>query len=141
MEERSISSTHLYSVVPQFTVPDVVRTAEYYRDTLGFEVVSYWDGEKSHLDPTLPAVFGIVERDNIRMHFNRADPSSEVRSGRAEGAFDVYFHVAGVNALAEDVRQRGATILDGPEDRGYGQREVVVLDCNELVLAFGEEIT
>ena len=24
--------------VPQFTVPDLVRTAEYYRDVLGFQI-------------------------------------------------------------------------------------------------------
>ena len=31
-----------------------------------------------------------------------------------------------------------AEILDGPEDRVYGQRELVVKDCNGLILAFGE---
>jgi hypothetical protein len=30
-------------------------------------------------------------------------------------------------------------ILEGPENRVYGQRELVVRDCNGLVLAFGEE--
>jgi len=30
-------------------------------------------------------------------------------------------------------------MLDGPEDRTYGQRELVVKDCNGLILCFGED--
>jgi catechol 2,3-dioxygenase-like lactoylglutathione lyase family enzyme len=33
-----------FHAVPQFTVPDLVRTARYYRDVLGFEVGGFWDG-------------------------------------------------------------------------------------------------
>jgi hypothetical protein len=29
------------SATPQFTVPDLVRTGEYYRDVLGFEIAGY----------------------------------------------------------------------------------------------------
>jgi PhnB protein len=50
--------------VPQFTVPDVVRTAEYYRDVLGFQIAGYWG---------TPPVFAIVRRDEVELFFNRAD--------------------------------------------------------------------
>ena len=49
--------------------------------------------------------------------------------------------MTGIDALAEELRTRGADILDGPEDRIYGQRELVVKDCNGLILAFGEDIS
>lgn len=88
----------------------------------------YWDGEQVHVDDDRPALFGIVRRDQVRLHFNRAD-HSDVRTGRAEGAYDVYFHVTGVDALAAELRRRGADILDGPEDRVYEQRELIVKDC------------
>ena len=39
-----------------------------------------------------------------------------------------------------EVRAHGAVIMDGPEDRIYGQRELVVRDCNGVVLAFGEPL-
>ena len=80
-----------------------------------------------------------MRRDQVRPHFNRAD-QSEVRTGRAEGAYDVYFHVMGVDALATELRGRGAGILDGPDDRVYEKRELIVGDCNGLILAFGEDI-
>jgi catechol 2,3-dioxygenase-like lactoylglutathione lyase family enzyme len=117
------------AAVPQFTVPDVVRTAEYYRDVLGFEIAGYWD---------TPPVFAIVWRDNVEVFFNRSD-QSEVRTGRAEGTYDAFFHISGVDALAEELRERGAEILDGPETRIYKQRELVIRDCNGLVLCFAED--
>jgi catechol 2,3-dioxygenase-like lactoylglutathione lyase family enzyme len=126
------------AAVPQFTVPDVVRTAEYYRDVLGFQIAGYWDGERVSLVAEASSVFAIVWRDRVQVFFNRAD-QSELRTGRAEGACDAYLRVTGIDALAGELRGRGADILDGPEDRDYGQRELVVKDCNGLLLAFGED--
>ena len=119
------------AAIPQFTVPDLVRTAEYYRDVLGFQIAGYWDD---------PPVFAIVFRDSVQVFFNRAD-HSPVRTGRAEGAYDAFFNIVGVDALAAELRTRGADVLDGPEDRVYQQRELVVRDCNGLILGFGEDIS
>jgi predicted enzyme related to lactoylglutathione lyase len=116
-------------VAPQFTVPDVVRTAEYYRDVLGFQIAGYW---------RTPPVFAIVRRDQVEVFFNRAD-TSEFRTGRAHGAYDAYFSVKGIEALAAELRSTGADILEGPAIRVYGQRELVIKDCNGLILAFGED--
>jgi catechol 2,3-dioxygenase-like lactoylglutathione lyase family enzyme len=127
------------AAVPQFTVPDVVQTAEYYRDVLGFRIAGYWDGNRASMAVEPPPVFGIVGRDRIQLFFNRAD-GSPPRTGRAAGAYDAYLSVSGLEALAAELRARGAEILDGPEERSYGQRELVVRDCNGLILAFGEEI-
>lgn len=88
-------------------------------------------------DATSPVTLHFV-RDQTRLHFNRAD-QSDLRTCRAEGAPDVYFHVTGVDELAEELSGRGADILDGPEDRVYAQRELIVRDCNGLSLAFGED--
>ena len=126
------------SATPQFTVPDVVETAEYYRDVLGFEILGYWDGARVSLRPEPAPVFGIVRRDSVQVFFSRAR-GGEVRTGRAEGACDAYIQVTAVDALAEELGRRGAAILDGPEDRVYKQREVVVQDCNGLVLIFAED--
>src|SRR6185503_8780829 len=131
------TSIRFQSAVPQLTVPDVVRTAEYYRDVLGFEIAGYWDGEGVHHDRNAPAVFGIVSRDGVRMHVRRAEDGAP-RTRRDAAAYDVYFPIRGVDALAGDLRNRGADILEGPEDRVYGQRELIARDCNGVILAFGE---
>jgi catechol 2,3-dioxygenase-like lactoylglutathione lyase family enzyme len=109
----------------------VVRTAEYYRDVLGFEIVGYW---------ATPPAFAIVRRNRVEMFFNRAD-GSPPRTGRAGDAYDAYLHASGVEALAGELRQRGAEIIEGPVCRRYRQIELVVRDCSGLVIAFGEEMS
>jgi hypothetical protein len=138
MKPITATTIRFDAAVPHVAVPDVVRTAEYYRDVLGFDIAGYWDGAQVNLDAARPAVFGIVRRDQVRLHFKRSDQPA-VRAGRADDAYDVYFHITGVDALAEELRGRGADILDGPEDRVYEQRELIVRDCNGLILAFGED--
>jgi catechol 2,3-dioxygenase-like lactoylglutathione lyase family enzyme len=100
MTTRERDEGTITAVVPHLAVPDVARAAEYYRDVLGFEIVGFWDGEDIHHDPTRPAVFGIVRRDNTRIHFNRGE-SSRLASGLAEGAYDLYFDVSNVQAVAK----------------------------------------
>jgi len=129
---------HLQAAVPQFTVPDVVKTAEYWRDVLGFQITGYWEGHHVTHEADPAPVFGIVRRDEVEVFFNRADRPGG-GTGRAQFAYDAYLRVTGVDALAAELRARGADILDGPVTRIYGQRELVVRDCNGLVLAFGEE--
>jgi uncharacterized glyoxalase superfamily protein PhnB len=119
-------------------VRDVVQTAEYYRDVLGFQVLGYWNGERVSLEAQSAPVFGIVRRDAVQVFFSRSR-DGEVRRGRADGACDAYIQVTAVDALAVELRGRGADILEGPADRIYKQRELVVRDCNGLVLVFAED--
>jgi catechol 2,3-dioxygenase-like lactoylglutathione lyase family enzyme len=134
-EEHSMtqSTPHLLSAVPQFAVQDVVRAAEYFRDVLGFEIASYWDGERRTMTPVAPPPFGVVFRDQVQVFFYHSDGPIQ-----RDGGYHAYFHVRGVDALADEWRAQGAEILDGPEEMSYGQREVVIRDINGLILAFGE---
>ncbi|HEX6314802.1 MAG TPA: VOC family protein [Gemmatimonadaceae bacterium] len=122
-------SPGIRGIVPQFTVPDVVSTAEYYRDVWGFSISGYWGD---------PPVFAIVEHDGIEMFFNQAQPGTKPRTGRVDGGYDVYLHVRGLDAWNAQLKQEHADIIEGPELRVYGQRELVVRDLNGLVIALGE---
>jgi hypothetical protein len=55
------------STCPHFVVPDVVASAEHYRDVLGFKIMGYW------LDPP---VFAIVARDDVEIQFGKSDSGS-----------------------------------------------------------------
>lgn len=124
------AAASIRSIVPQFTVPDVVATAEYYRDVWGFNLSGYWSD---------PPLFAIVELDGVEIFFNKATTGASPRTGRAPGAYDAYLHVRGLDAWASRLRERGADIIEGPELRVYGQREMVVRDLNGLIIALGEE--
>jgi len=110
-------------------VSNVVATAEYYRKTLGFEVRGFLGD---------PPVFATVGRDGVEIFFNQLPPGHATTRVRAPVAYDAYLHVTAVDALAAELRAKGAVIREGPVDRGYHMRELIVSDLNGLVLAFGE---
>jgi catechol 2,3-dioxygenase-like lactoylglutathione lyase family enzyme len=132
MSNSTSTLPFLAAAVPQFSVSDVLATVHYYRDRLGFEVGDLVAD---------PPVWGAVGRDEVELFFNRlpAGASSHPRI-RALGAYDAYFRVSGVDRLAAEFRDRGAVIREGPTNRVYHMREVVVEDLNGLVLAFGERM-
>ena len=132
-----VPTTRFLAAVPQFGVQDVQRTAEYFRDVLGFRIRSYWDGERRTAEPLKTPVFGIVYRDEVEIFFYRT-PTASIPV--ADGGYHAFFHVKGIDAFARELRANGAEILDGPEDMAYGQREVVIRDLNGLVMAFGESL-
>lgn len=120
-----------HTIVPQFTVADVIATARYYTDVLGFETRGFF-GE--------PPVFTMVARDPIEIFFNQDANAAGKPRVRAAGAYDAYIHMSGVDALFTELRSRGARIIEGPDDRVYGMREIVIEDRNGLRLAFGEDV-
>jgi len=117
------------TATPQFSVSNVVATAEYYRKTLGFEVRGFLGD---------PPVFATVGRDGVEIFFNQLPPGHATTRVRAPVAYDAYLHVTAVDALAAELRANGAVIREGPVDRGYHMRELIVSDLNGVVLAFGE---
>ena len=118
-------------IAPQFVVTDVVKTAEFYRDKLGFELLGYF------LDPP---VFAMVRRDSAEIHFGKADTEQTqtnemVRKGLGT---DAYIFVTDVNTLYEEFVESGVEIAEGPIKRVYDCTEITVKDCNGFQLVFGE---
>ncbi len=119
-------------VYPVFVVEDVKATAEFYECKLGFEVVDYF------LDPP---VYGMVRRGSVTLHFGKGDAgnASPNSTFRLVGS-DVYIDVDDVSALATEYQQSDAEIVEGPVDREYQQRELLIRDLNGFVLRFGQDV-
>jgi catechol 2,3-dioxygenase-like lactoylglutathione lyase family enzyme len=120
-------------VAPCFLVGDVVGTAEFYRDVLGFAFDGFF-GE--------PPSFTIVNRDDVRIMFRQPRPAKPAvaRPNRSvmDETFDAYIYVSDVDKLATELRAKKADIVEGPVNRIYRMRELLVRDCNGYVLAFGQ---
>jgi hypothetical protein len=52
--------------------------------------------------------------------------------------FDAYFWVDDVDGLHAELLERGAELLHGPVEQGYGLREIRARDPHGYVLAFGQ---
>jgi catechol 2,3-dioxygenase-like lactoylglutathione lyase family enzyme len=121
----------LTKAAPTFVVHDVVKTAEYYRDVLGFTILGYF------LDPP---VFAMVARNEVEIHFGKADGAQiqlneAVRPGLGT---DAYIFVSDIDALHQELLEGGAEIVEGPIARVYNSVEITIRDCNGFQLVFGE---
>jgi catechol 2,3-dioxygenase-like lactoylglutathione lyase family enzyme len=121
----------LTGIAPQFVVPDVVKTAEFYRDKLGFEILGFFAD---------PPVYAMVRRDSAEMHFGKGDSDTvQLNEALRKGlGSDVYIFVTDVNALFEEFRARDVEIIEGPVKREYECTEITVKDCNGFRIVFGE---
>ena len=127
MEPQAVRNAVLKSVAPQLVVEDVVATAEYYRDVLGFRILGYFAD---------PPVYSIVLRDGVEIYFGKVEQRGTSNSEVRSGSFDLYIWVNDVNAIFEELRASGADIIEGPVKRVYESTEIVVKDMNGYVLVF-----
>ena len=116
---------------PQFRVANVVATAEYYRDVLGFKIDSYFGD---------PPVFTHVRRDYVVIQIGNIQDKDGATRGPGGVGYNAYIWTDDVDALADELRGQNANIVEGPIDRPYACRELVVKDCNDLVLCFAKRL-
>jgi catechol 2,3-dioxygenase-like lactoylglutathione lyase family enzyme len=110
-------------------VDDVRRSTAYYRNALGFEVDLY-DRHPDH--------YAYANRDGCHLHFGRfagarVRPNSEAAP---PDMFDAYIYVDDVDDLYAEFIRRGAELVHGPVEQGYGVQEFRVRDpdrCGSLV--------
>ncbi len=108
-------------------VPDLQRSAAYFRDALGFQVL--WEDA---------AEWRLVERDGMRVmlgHCPRDLPAAKTGSHNWFG----YINVDDVTALHVELAARGAACTP-PVEREYGMREIVVTTVDGHRIVFGEEM-
>lgn len=130
MQAETAKTVTFKRIATQFVVEDVVATAEYYRDVLGFEILGYFAD---------PPIYAMVARDGVEMHFGKAD--SEPQSSSVElrrVGLDAYIWVNDIQGLFDELSAAGANIIEGPVQRVYGSNEVVIRDCNGFQLVFGD---
>lgn len=111
-------------------VRDVIRSAEYYRDVLGFAFERYW-GE--------PPCFVMLYRDELCLMLKQALPPQQVLPNGvgAEREWNVYFWVTQADSLHAEFLQRGASIACPICDQPHGCREFVIEDPDGYRIAFG----
>src|SRR5215475_9971929 len=91
-----------WSIAPYFIVDDVVATANYYRDKLGFEYERFW-GE--------PPCFCMVQRSSIVIMLSQLCKKGVMRPNRLadpEGeSWDAYIWVDDADALFAEFKSKG----------------------------------
>lgn len=122
-------------ISPVLGVKSVRKSAEYYRDVLGFSL----DPVDGVFQPALDepdGVYAIVKKGDFWIHFQiRRD----VDACRDRPVFerDVYLMVDNIGDEYSALIQRGAKVVQPIHDTPYGLREFTIEDLNGFRLSFG----
>lgn len=118
---------------PILLVADVVASANYYRDKLGFRYDRFW-GE--------PPGFCMPHRDkHVVMLSQVKDPKHIVPHYKiVPNMWNIYFWVEDVESLYEELKSRGATIDYELCVQPYGCKEFGVQDLDGYDIAFGQDL-
>ena len=135
MAEQTTPNERRWGIAPYFLVEDVVSTANFYRDRLGFRYERFWGN---------PPAFCMVTRGGIVIMLSQHGAAGVMRPNHravAESdAWDAYVWVDDADALHAEFQARGVTIVRGICDQLYGCRDFDVEDVNGYRLCFGHDL-
>ena len=120
-----------WGIAPYFIVDDVVASANFYRDKLGFHYDRFW-GE--------PPCFCMVKRSGIVIMLSQIANSGGLKPNSKAEAWDAYIWVDDADGLYAEFRAKGARIVRNLCDQEYGCRDFEVEDCNGYRLCFGQDM-
>jgi predicted enzyme related to lactoylglutathione lyase len=124
-----------WSIAPYFFVDDVVASAHFYRDVLGFGYERFW-GE--------PPSFCMVSRSGVVIMLSQLEQPGGMKPNRLAdpegGAWDAYVWVDDADSLHAEYQAKGAKIVRQLCDQQYGCRDFEVEDLNGYRLCFGHTL-
>ena len=112
-------------------VPDIVRSARYYRDVLGFAVREIGD-----------AGWRVLVRDACVIMAGEC-PDALAPHALGDHSYFAYLEVDAVgalDALHEAVAARGAAVIKAPRDEPWGMREFGVRTVDSHRMMFGTPV-
>ncbi len=125
----------LKKLTPNLMVEDVARTLDFYRDVLGFQVLTTVPPDQP------PFTWGMVSRDGVELMFqSRASLGADIPAlaDVPIGASQTfYIEVEDIDALYAAIKDRVEIVLD-MHTTFYDTREFAFRDVNGYILAFSE---
>lgn len=123
-----MSAARLSPAIPQLPSGDLQRTADFYRDRLGFTEFKLFP-EQGYL---------IVCRGAVEIHFWFA--GSEEEAKHYGSASSCYIRVHNIGSLYEELSRRGAPFRYGLTRQPWGMHEMQVDDPFGNAIRFGEAL-
>jgi predicted enzyme related to lactoylglutathione lyase len=133
---NSANPSPQWKIAPYFVVDDVVATANFYRDKLGFDYERLW-GE--------PPCFTILRHNGAMIMLRQLATPGFMRPNRTpdkdDFVWDAYLWIDDAEALYEKCIAKGVKIVRPICDQEYGMRDFDIEDCNGFRLCFGHDIS
>ena len=129
-------------VTPNLIVADIDRSIGFYRDVLGFSVVTT-------VPESTPFVFAWMQRDDVSVFLNTAGPVKETMpelAARSVGGTNTMFMALeadtpaeGIDALFDLVKSKTRVVMP-LKDQFYGMREFGIEDPDGYVIFAAQRI-
>ena len=117
-------------IAPHLIVTDMIASAEFYRDSLGFDFNRFW-GE--------PPNFVILFRGSVQLMLSQ--DNTKAPQPLQNGRFDAYIWLSqGIDQLFDEYKQKGVEIIEPLEITFFQMQQFLIKDNNGYVLCFGQEI-
>lgn len=113
----------LSNAAPIFAVTDLPKAIDFYQKSLGFTLT---------MQTNDPMPYAILERDSVMVHLMIDD------SRRGKGA--MYAMADNVDALHAELVKNGVRIVEPPDDRVYGMRDMYFNDCCGNMIGYGQPL-
>jgi uncharacterized glyoxalase superfamily protein PhnB len=127
----------LKSLTPNLVVSNVERSVAFYRDTLGFEVVTAVPEQS-------PYVFALMKNGAVQIFLNAPEPAvaeyPAFKDRPIGGTLTLFIDVAGVRDLHEALAGR-VTVVMPLEKKWYGLTEFACVDPDGYEITFAERET
>jgi|SRR5215204_6519961 len=131
----------LSDVTPNLIVADMDRSASFYKDVLGFSIVTT-------VPEAPPFVFAWMQRDGVNVFLNSLegmeDDIAGLTSREIGGTATMFFTLerndaGGIDEFFKDISSRARVVM-GLKDQFYGMREFGVEDPDGYIILFAQRI-
>jgi lactoylglutathione lyase len=132
---------NLTGITPNLLVADIERSTAFYRDLLGFSVVTT-------VPEAGPFVFVWLQRGAVNVFLNArgvAEAELPLWAARSAGTMSMFIALeadsvaAGIDTLYESLRTRASVVMP-LKNQFYGMREFGILDPDDYVIFFAQQL-
>ena len=125
---------NILGAAPILIVADPRRSANWYRDSLGFEIIFVADYAG------LPS-YGVIRRGGAEIHLMSGEPETSFVSIQVRDVDAFFAEIESRGALPEGwPRDHDAIREHAPEDKDYGRRDMFLVTPDGTVLNVGQNL-
>lgn len=112
-----------------FPTPDIIRTAKFYEEKLGFQAAQYLDTVEPHI---------CLYRDATEIILTKSNGQAVVPNRKLYGyGYDAYFITENQTQLQQEFNDLNVKIIRPLINTDYNNKEFVIEDIDGRWLAFG----
>jgi lactoylglutathione lyase len=124
------------SLTPNLVVSDIARSLTFYRDVLGFSIVTT-------VPEAEPFVFVWLQRGDVQVFLNAQQAAAaeypELAANIASGSWTMFIVTDAVDELHAALSGRARVVMP-LETKFYGMREFAITDPDGFVITFAEKV-